>query len=471
MQTMFGVLCIYLLIGLALRVHLRGHRRGRRRAVLRPGTTTARTSDYLYFSFSTHDHHRLRRPHRRHRPRALVRDHRAADRPDLPRHRRRRDRRQPPPGARRPAAPTDGRCRGAAGRRPADAAAIARIHAEGIEDRVATFETSPPGRGRVARAASRAGRCARGGARWRRSSASPRWARTPTRRPTTSGVGEATLYVAREARGEGVGPSPAGGAGRRGGAPRLLEAGRRRSSPRTRPASRWCAPAGWREVGVHRRHGRLDGRVEGRGGGRAAAGRTPRAEARSAPAARRAQTPSSARWGVRRRGRGDRRGRRWAREETRARRRAGRVGGSPRNARDPTRPRLTEHRRPAPRRPHRRQPDRRSWRRAKRRRDRGRDRVSRPGVEQARARAGLGASRRRPRRGGQPPLLVATDQEGGIVKRFPDGPPQRSPYELGRRRRRRRAGSRARRRATSSRGSGSTPTSRRCSTCPRPATR
>jgi beta-N-acetylhexosaminidase len=33
--------------------------------------------------------------------------------------------------------------------------------------------------------------------------------------------------------------------------------------------------------------------------------------------------------------------------------------------------------------------------------------------------------------GGNPPLLVATDQEGGDVKRFPDGPPQRSPAELG----------------------------------------
>jgi beta-N-acetylhexosaminidase len=33
--------------------------------------------------------------------------------------------------------------------------------------------------------------------------------------------------------------------------------------------------------------------------------------------------------------------------------------------------------------------------------------------------------------GGNPPLLVAVDQEGGEVKRFPDAPPQRSPVELG----------------------------------------
>jgi beta-N-acetylhexosaminidase len=35
------------------------------------------------------------------------------------------------------------------------------------------------------------------------------------------------------------------------------------------------------------------------------------------------------------------------------------------------------------------------------------------------------------KRAGQPPLLVATDQEGGPVKRFPDAPPRRSAAELG----------------------------------------
>lgn len=32
--------------------------------------------------------------------------------------------------------------------------------------------------------------------------------------------------------------------------------------------------------------------------------------------------------------------------------------------------------------------------------------------------------------GGQPPLIVSTDQEGGIVKRFPEAPPQRAPSQL-----------------------------------------
>jgi beta-N-acetylhexosaminidase len=35
------------------------------------------------------------------------------------------------------------------------------------------------------------------------------------------------------------------------------------------------------------------------------------------------------------------------------------------------------------------------------------------------------------RKGGQPPLIVATDQEGGEVKRFALAPPQRSPFQLG----------------------------------------
>src|SRR6185436_2251339 len=33
--------------------------------------------------------------------------------------------------------------------------------------------------------------------------------------------------------------------------------------------------------------------------------------------------------------------------------------------------------------------------------------------------------------GGNPPLLIATDQEGGIVKRLPDGPPTLSAREMG----------------------------------------
>lgn len=56
-----------------------------------------------------------------------------------------------------------------------------------------------------------------------------------------------------------------------------------------------------------------------------------------------------------------------------------------------------------------------------------------PGVGQPAEDVGKQVARlaRAARRGGQPPLLVATDQEGGEIKRFPEGPPGASPAELG----------------------------------------
>lgn len=52
--------------------------------------------------------------------------------------------------------------------------------------------------------------------------------------------------------------------------------------------------------------------------------------------------------------------------------------------------------------------------------------VSRPQVA-----ALTGALQRAARAGGNPPLLIATDQEGGQVKRFPSGPPHLSPPQIG----------------------------------------
>ena len=54
------------------------------------------------------------------------------------------------------------------------------------------------------------------------------------------------------------------------------------------------------------------------------------------------------------------------------------------------------------------------------------------GVDSAAAEAGNRKLQAAAAKGGQPPLLVATDQEGGLVKRFPEDPPLRSPYDLGR---------------------------------------
>ena len=54
------------------------------------------------------------------------------------------------------------------------------------------------------------------------------------------------------------------------------------------------------------------------------------------------------------------------------------------------------------------------------------------GVSQEAITEGIRKLQRAAEAGGQPPLIVATDQEGGPVKRFTNDPPLRSPYELGR---------------------------------------
>ena len=53
LRTMFGVLCVYLLIGDGVRVRLRDHLGGRRRARSSPRSTGGDQADFLYFSFVT----------------------------------------------------------------------------------------------------------------------------------------------------------------------------------------------------------------------------------------------------------------------------------------------------------------------------------------------------------------------------------------------------------------------------------
>jgi L-amino acid N-acyltransferase YncA len=86
------------------------------------------------------------------------------------------------------------------------------------------------------------------------------WARIAeySPRPAYAGVGEVSIYVDREARGQGLGT-------------RLLqELGRRAAEvgywkltgklfPENEPSLRLVRRDGWREVGLHLRHGRLDG--------------------------------------------------------------------------------------------------------------------------------------------------------------------------------------------------------------------
>ncbi|MBU6422932.1 MAG: N-acetyltransferase [Chloroflexota bacterium] len=140
-----------------------------------------------------------------------------------------------------------------------DAGDIARIWNEGIEDRVATFETEP--------------RTAEGIARWMRDK-EPRyptvvveheglvvaWAAASRYRPRAcyDGVGEFSVYVARGARGQG-----AGRAAMEALIPLAAERGLWKLVSRVFPenaASRGLLRSvGFREVGLYRRHAKLDG--------------------------------------------------------------------------------------------------------------------------------------------------------------------------------------------------------------------
>ncbi|HYY74173.1 MAG TPA: arsinothricin resistance N-acetyltransferase ArsN1 family A [Solirubrobacterales bacterium] len=141
--------------------------------------------------------------------------------------------------------------------RAKDAEAIARIHNQGIAERVATFQT------RTRDAAEIAARIAdhalvlvaerqEGVVGW--ASVGP----YDDSHEYYSGVGEATLYVDRGARREGVGTAlleALADEAERHGYYKLI--GKIFTS--NEPSIALVKSCGWREVGVHRRHGRLDG--------------------------------------------------------------------------------------------------------------------------------------------------------------------------------------------------------------------
>ena len=141
--------------------------------------------------------------------------------------------------------------------RPADAAAIARIYNEGIKDRLATFETRP-----------RTGDDVRA---WfaegfplvvvEKEGAVLAWASAPPysrERDVYREVAEFSVYVARAGRRRG--------AGRAAMKALLAEAEARgfwklvgRIFPENEASLALCRALGFREVGIHRRHGKLDG--------------------------------------------------------------------------------------------------------------------------------------------------------------------------------------------------------------------
>jgi L-amino acid N-acyltransferase YncA len=138
----------------------------------------------------------------------------------------------------------------------ADAAAIARIYNEGIEDRLATFETEPKTQEDIAS--------------WfeedvplvvlEEGGAVVAWAvaHRYRARAAYAGVGEFSIYVARRARGGGLGRVTLEA---------LIDECERRGMwklvsrvfPENTASLALCRSLGFREVGVYRRHGKLDG--------------------------------------------------------------------------------------------------------------------------------------------------------------------------------------------------------------------
>lgn len=137
-----------------------------------------------------------------------------------------------------------------------DAEAIARIYNQGIEDRVATFETRP--------------RTAADIEKWfdgrhpvvvvEAEGAVLAFAATSTYRPREcyDGIAEFSVYVAREARGRGAGRMAMlalANAAAQAGFWKLLS----RIFPENAASLGLCRSLGFREVGVYEKHAQLDG--------------------------------------------------------------------------------------------------------------------------------------------------------------------------------------------------------------------
>lgn len=139
---------------------------------------------------------------------------------------------------------------------PDDSQAIADIYNQGIEDRVATFETTLRTPADILKwfdglhpviVAEQDGEILA-------------WASTSTYRPREcyAGIAEFSVYVAREARGKGAGKAAMLAlieAARAAGFWKLLS----RIFPENQASLALCARLGFREVGVYHKHGQLDG--------------------------------------------------------------------------------------------------------------------------------------------------------------------------------------------------------------------
>jgi len=139
-----------------------------------------------------------------------------------------------------------------------DAHDIARIYNQGIEDRVATFETEP----RTADAI--AALLAERGDRYPtvvavRDGRVVAWAGSSpySGRPCYAGIAEFSVYTERDARGGGAGRAALAGlidACERSGCWKLVS----RVFPESAASRALCARLGFREVGIYERHAQLD---------------------------------------------------------------------------------------------------------------------------------------------------------------------------------------------------------------------
>ncbi len=138
-----------------------------------------------------------------------------------------------------------------------DAKRIALIHAQGIEERVATFETHHPSQASVEELIA-AGGILIVAEREDEVVGFAKLGPYSDQAPYYSGVGELTFYVAHDARRQGIGAALVDG---------LAQEAERRGYWKlvgkvfasNEPSLRLLHEHGWREVGRHLRHGRLDG--------------------------------------------------------------------------------------------------------------------------------------------------------------------------------------------------------------------
>lgn len=139
--------------------------------------------------------------------------------------------------------------------RPADAARISEIYNEGIEDGEATLETSPHTSEQIIAVMCSPGHhlfvAEWGGTILGWASISPY-----SGRECYAGVGEATVYIGRSARHQGIGRillEAVVQAGEERGYHKLVG----RLIATNQPSRRLCRSLGFREVGLHEKHGRL----------------------------------------------------------------------------------------------------------------------------------------------------------------------------------------------------------------------